>query len=478
MQVEREVAKKLFEYIFPGVGGNAFEGGGFSPFMVKNMLPTQEEEDETEDISGTASAETPRVSSGNVTSLEDTPQSGPGSGPGSLEHRLHPTLHLTKHKKAEESRGLGISNAAHKLPGFSLFQHSDKARPTTNGRSTTSRQALTSTNSLTSGEFPRMSRSPSERSVLSVRGTAASRDVEKSSKRTAMLHRSHSDEKKKKKDKERSDDLTQMMNRASNYMTLSFVKVPSMVLCLSYKGQGKRNIEDVHDLVFRMPTLEYRNKTWSNLDLALQLKKDLIRALVSHAGAIVSNKFSHHKPSRLQASRLREIVNTSAFGSPNGFGADSASETSSLIDSRDAGDEMTGRPSTASARPSTLNRSISLRSTPASSTHEQRASDHERERASDGLQDNGHSPVSSPSQLRPRPMSQHVETSMSNETATTSSNRGRAGSIGRHFSGFGDRLRQRSTLEQTTSGEEAEDNTKKSRLLLGGQKLLRTLRDQ
>ncbi|KAI7574426.1 hypothetical protein KC343_g23096, partial [Hortaea werneckii] len=65
------------------------------------------------------------------------------------------------------------------------------------------------------------------------------------------------------------------MNRASNYMTLAFVKLPSLVLCLSYKGSGKRNLEDVHDLVFRMPTLEYRNKTWSNLDLALQLKKDL-----------------------------------------------------------------------------------------------------------------------------------------------------------------------------------------------------------
>ncbi|KAK0931669.1 Protein SABRE, partial [Friedmanniomyces endolithicus] len=33
MQVEREVAKRLFEYVFPGIGGNAFEGGGFSPLM-------------------------------------------------------------------------------------------------------------------------------------------------------------------------------------------------------------------------------------------------------------------------------------------------------------------------------------------------------------------------------------------------------------------------------------------------------------
>ena len=39
-----------------------------------------------------------------------------------------------------------------------------------------------------------------------------------------------------------------MMSRASNYMTLAYVKIPSVVLCLSYKGKGERNIEDVHDL--------------------------------------------------------------------------------------------------------------------------------------------------------------------------------------------------------------------------------------
>ena len=58
------------------------------------------------------------------------------------------------------------------------------------------------------------------------------------------LHRTHSNDDKKK---EQSDDLTQMVNRANNYMTLAFAKIPSVVLCLSYKGQGKRNIEDVHD---------------------------------------------------------------------------------------------------------------------------------------------------------------------------------------------------------------------------------------
>lgn len=466
MQVEREVAKRLFEYIFPGVGGNAFEGGGFSPLMVKNMLPTQEEDDENDEKAGTAGTDTPRLSSSNDSPDLDQVQGGHGNGYGLLEHRLHPTLHLQKQRKPRDNKGLGISHGNHSSHGFSLFQHSDKSRQTVNGRPASSRQAVAATNAH------RISRTPSERSIMTM--TSGNQDVDKGSKR-ALMHRSHSDEKKKKKT-EPSDDLTQMMSRASNYMTLSFVKIPSMVLCLSYKGQGKRNIEDVHDLVFRMPTLEYRNKTWSNLDLALQLKKDLIRALVSHAGAIVSNKFSHHKPSRQQQSRLREIANMSTFVSATGLGSASASDTSSTPDFH--ADEWNGRPSTASARPSTLNRSISLRSTPASSTNEQRTGD-DAEQTSEVLQPNGQSPPST-SRAQARPVSQPAITSTSTDASPQA--RGRAASITRHLSGlsgFGERLRQRQTQDQQTlSGEETEDTKRKSKLLLGGQKLLRTLRDQ
>jgi hypothetical protein len=164
------------------------------------------------------------------------------------------------------------------------------------------------------------SRLPSDRSLLTLKSSTGSATTATEKSKRLPLSRTVSDDKKRKdkgKDKELiSDDLTQMMNRASNYMTLAFVKIPSLVLCLSYKGQGKRNIEDVRDLVFRLPTLEYRNKTWSNLDLALQLKKDVIRALIGHAGAIVGNKFQSHKPSRQQASRLRDAVSRNLFSSP------------------------------------------------------------------------------------------------------------------------------------------------------------------
>jgi hypothetical protein len=147
-------------------------------------------------------------------------------------------------------------------------------------------------------------------------------------------------ERRASKKEERSDDLTQMMTRASNYMTLAYVKIPSMTLCLSYKGKGQRNVEDVHDLVFKLPTLEYRNKTWSNLDLALQLKKDVIRALISHTGAIIGNKFSHHRPSKQVQTRLRQIANSSAMlnTSPDLSGTDS----NSVRDHSPGGSDISG----------------------------------------------------------------------------------------------------------------------------------------
>ncbi|KAK0935211.1 Protein SABRE [Friedmanniomyces endolithicus] len=432
MQVEREVAKKLFEYVFPGVGGNAFEGGGFSPFTVKNILPTQDEEDESDPIekaSGTAGTATPRLST-QSREIEPDHSHGTTDGFGSLRRRLHPTLHLPKQRGSRaEHKGLGISNGGHNHHGFTLFQHSDQSKTSLAQRSGASRQALSSMNA------PGMSRSPSAASIL----TLASMDGDGKTVKRTLLHRAQSEERKKNKTEERSDDLTQMMNRASNYMTLAFVKIPSMVLCLSYKGQSRRNLEDVHDLVFRMPTLEYRNKTWSNLDLALQLKKDVIRALISHAGAIVSNKFSHHKPSRQQQSRLREIATMStsgAVGNGANGGSPGASETSSMLDYQG---EMNGRPSTASARGSTLARSVSFGSTRASST----------KASSTNISDDGEDEQRTAELLH------------ANGRART-----RAGSITRQITGFGERLRQRATHDRerqdTTSGDEAEENKRKN----------------
>lgn len=294
VQLEKELGKKLFEYIFPGIGSNAFENGGFSPFMVKHMKPMDEgDEEEEADASGIGTPDfvsTPR-SQGSSTSIGEDAQNLTGAG--SIELRLQPTMTLpdNNQKAAQPTRSNRL-----KVPPLTRI-HKDKTdrpgvglRPSTHAgfskkKSTESLRALT--------------RTPTEKSIGTASNASSSTGE---SKRFSLVKGSK---------KEQTDDLTQMMSRASNYMILAHVKINDVVLCLSYKGKGDRNIEDVHDFVFRLPVLEYRNKTWSNLELALRLKKDVIKALISHAPAILGNKFSHPRPSKQQQQRLRELASSS-----------------------------------------------------------------------------------------------------------------------------------------------------------------------
>jgi len=136
------------------------------------------------------------------------------------------------------------------------------------------------------------------------------------------------------------------------------VKIPSVVLCLSYKGKGERNIEDVHDFVFRLPMIEYRNKTWSNLDLALALKKDVIRALISHTGAIINNKFSKHRPNASQQNRLRELATSSMLLAPSSNdNSNDGSDASTFNSPTEAKHSDARRSFASSGRPSTASSS-------------------------------------------------------------------------------------------------------------------------
>ncbi|KAF2180957.1 hypothetical protein K469DRAFT_638938, partial [Zopfia rhizophila CBS 207.26] len=313
VQLEHEIGKKLFEYIFPGIKDSTMENGGFSPFLVKHMLPAHEE-DKEEDQRSLQSSEAQSLNSSLPESDADAE---------ALKLRLTPTLHPLDPQTKSANKPKSISDKRPNIHHLRLFREFQSRSGNDFRKTVHPSQAASEILSVSSrhGSF----RSSSNVSV-------ATADSDKTAKRS-FLYRSSSSEKRKNV---RSDDLTQMMTRASNYMTLAYVKIPSMVLCLSYKGKGQRNFEDVHDLVFRMPTLEYRNKTWSNLDLALQLKKDVIRALISHAGAIVGNKFTH-RSSKHQQSRLRQIANSSAMlnTSPDLSGT---SDSNSLRDHSPGGD--------------------------------------------------------------------------------------------------------------------------------------------
>jgi Mitochondrial protein from FMP27/Golgi-body localisation protein domain/RNA pol II promoter Fmp27 protein domain/Domain of unknown function (DUF2405) len=287
IQLEREVGKKLFEYVFPGKGeeGNGNENNA-SPFMVKYRPPNQ---------NGDANSDEELPSPADTRTSVDYAES---TSTGSLEARLRPTTNFAPSTRSGNSHSEGSQH--HYLLPF-------KARNALRSNSTMSTPTKkASSESLKGGIRKKSDRSFTNLTSLAPNSTLSNEDKDKP-RRLGIIRSSTKDIAEKP-----SDDLTQMMARASNYMTLAYVKIPSVVLCLSYKGKGERNIEDVHNLVFRMPIVEYRNKTWSNLDLAMNLKKDVIKALLSHTGAIIGNKFSHKRPSKQQQSRLREMANNSS----------------------------------------------------------------------------------------------------------------------------------------------------------------------
>ena len=318
IQLEREVGKKIFEYIFPGTDGEATPGGkNDSPFMIKQTVPGEEDDEaDSESLADSVS----RL--GGVLPDGDQDDAPFDTQAGSLELRLCPTLTSDPEEASIKQKALSVQSGDG--TSFRLFRAGGGFKSLSKKRSYDSLRVST--------PRPSIVRSTTG---LSSKDSASISGESKKGSRFMLRHRPNDGHKAK-----RSDDLSKMMDRASNYTTFAYIKMPSVVLCLSYKGKGDRNFEDVHDFVFRLPTIEYRNKTWSNLDLALALKSRVIKALISHTGAIIGNKFSKHRPNTAQQSRLRELANSSVLlATPTAAGAgpdsreNSGDESSSLYGS-------------------------------------------------------------------------------------------------------------------------------------------------
>ncbi|KAF7552164.1 hypothetical protein G7Z17_g4487 [Cylindrodendrum hubeiense] len=296
VQLERDVGKRLFEYIFPGMDGDKMTGAkNDSPFMLKQVGTDGDEEDGDSLHSTNGRSDT--------TSFEKDSSSF-STRPGSLELRLHPTL--TSNSKSDHSSKKALSINTGEGHSFRLFR--------TPGTGKTILKKA-SHDSLRAGATPRAF-GRSNTGFESKDGRESIAGSEKRIPRFSLGKKQQAED----KDKQASDDLTKMMTRASHFVTFASIKMPSVVLCLSYKGKDQRNFEDVHDFVFRMPSIEWQNKTWSNLDLALALKKAVIKALISHTGALIGNKFSKHRPNAEQRNKLRELASSSVLIAPSSSG--------------------------------------------------------------------------------------------------------------------------------------------------------------
>lgn len=129
------------------------------------------------------------------------------------------------------------------------------------------------------------------------------------------LKQNNSLKKRRGKQKENNvDDFALIMCRSSKYFVIGEVEVKKMKLCISFKAPKHLNIIDVHNLQLTVPLLHYKNKTWTGADFANQVKKDIIRIVLSHSGKIIGNKFKkrHRKAT---SSPLKQISDYSRYTS-------------------------------------------------------------------------------------------------------------------------------------------------------------------
>ncbi|KAF5100747.1 hypothetical protein D0Z00_001135 [Geotrichum galactomycetum] len=110
------------------------------------------------------------------------------------------------------------------------------------------------------------------------------------------------------------DEISIMLNRASNYMSLVHARLKPSTMCISYK-RSDTSIFNIHELVIDLPEISYRNKTWSNLDLVLRLKRDVTKLLLGNTGRVVGNVlFSSKEQSKASAAAAAAIAGSTGDG--------------------------------------------------------------------------------------------------------------------------------------------------------------------
>ncbi|KAI0460342.1 mitochondrial protein from FMP27-domain-containing protein [Xylaria acuta] len=302
IQLEREVGKRLFQYIFPEM--EAIQAADTGNLTGTPSITRTSDSRTAIDLVDDSMSGFGRYSL--TTSDKDSPFN---TRAGSLELRLRPTLTLDSRTPHDDENSKIKAVSIHSGEGTHMFR-------LFGGKPASKKPSY---ESLRASNIPKPG--------IGRSSTASSNSEGKKGARFVLPRKTGNSE------VEPSDDLSKMITRASSYMTFAYIRMPSVVLCLSYKGKGERNIEDVHDFVFRLPTIEYRNKTWSNLDLAMNLKNHVLRALLSHTGAIISNKFSRHRPNTAQQSKLRELATSSVLLATPALSSttDNSDDSSSLI---------------------------------------------------------------------------------------------------------------------------------------------------
>ncbi|XP_078600068.1 bridge-like lipid transfer protein family member 2 isoform X1 [Branchiostoma floridae x Branchiostoma japonicum] len=127
------------------------------------------------------------------------------------------------------------------------------------------------------------------------------------------------------------DDIEKMKERAARNNTFLYIKIPQVPLCVSYKGQKDKNIEDVHNFTLLVPMLEYHNLTLTWLDFLMILKKEYKNALLSQA---IKEKF-----------RLKSSIGRDDSSEPDSLAKEEEDKARLLLGAKLGGEKVSSKKS-------------------------------------------------------------------------------------------------------------------------------------
>jgi Golgi-body localisation protein domain len=99
-------------------------------------------------------------------------------------------------------------------------------------------------------------------------------------------------------DFKKNHDMLEMQTRAQECRSFIYIKVPGIDICLSYRGSKEKSLVDLSMVTFHLPTLEYRNKTWTWYDFLQSMKK----------GALTNCRCPSSGISKHGNTRQREVI--------------------------------------------------------------------------------------------------------------------------------------------------------------------------
>jgi len=85
---------------------------------------------------------------------------------------------------------------------------------------------------------------------------------------------------------------SEMIQRASTYVSFVHMLVDAVTVCLSYKGDGEYSLTNLYDLEFQLPRLEYRHTLGTYGDMTDLLRRDLIRIAWNHRNTLIKGVIS------------------------------------------------------------------------------------------------------------------------------------------------------------------------------------------